>query len=178
MSARPDGVSPPKSAGTSPAGLALAGGRCTRIGSNEALLGLGPPDPGAGLEGFTLLGRIGNVTLVTPPGRYQHLGISTVAGQVEGCGLLSRPFTVAADLRYGATGFFGELLAAAAVFQRRVKAAAESGVLSKRFKMQEFVSTLEQSGFEARIWPAPEAAWSNTPENTLENWPCLRTEAS
>jgi molybdopterin-guanine dinucleotide biosynthesis protein A len=188
MSARPDGVSPPRSAGTSPAGLARAGGHGSRIGRKKALLGLGPPqDPGAGLEGFTLLGQIaarmrhaaGNVTLVAPPGRYAHSGM----------------FAVAYDLP-AAAGHLGEPLAAVAqssraepvlytgsvpepprtINQGRVKAAAESALLSKRFKIQEFVSTLEQSGFEARIWPAPDAARFSV--NTPEDWPCLETEAS
>ena len=74
------------------AGFVLAGGASRRMGRDKALLPLGETTMIEQIAA-AVRGAAGNVTLIGPVGRYQHLGLPVIPDEIENCGPLGGLYT-------------------------------------------------------------------------------------
>ncbi len=107
------------------AGFVLAGGAIRRMGRDKALLPLGETTMIEQIAA-AVRGAAGNVTVIGPMERYQHLGLSVIPDEVENCGPLGGLYTalrateadwnivVACDMPGVTEAFLKQMLQAAA----------------------------------------------------------------
>ncbi len=108
----------------SSAGFVLAGGASRRMGRDKALLPLGETTMIEQIAS-AVRGAAGNVTLIGPMARYQHLGLPVIPDEIGNCGPLGGLYTalrvteadwnivVACDMPGVTEAFLTELLQAA-----------------------------------------------------------------